>query len=45
MLPYEGICKNCSMKKKCKPSSKENAERFGCGLKDTIWVNIGDGKK
>jgi hypothetical protein len=32
-LPHEGICKDCYMKKKCKPSSKKNAEVFGCGLK------------
>ncbi len=30
---HEGICNDCPMKKKCKPSTKERAEMFGCGLK------------
>lgn len=32
-LPHEGICKDCSINKKCKTFSKERAEMFGCGLK------------
>jgi hypothetical protein len=36
LLPNEAICNDCYMKKKCKPSSKERAERFGCGLKNVI---------
>jgi hypothetical protein len=39
MTPYEGICKDCYMKKKCKPSSKERAEMFGCGLKNVEGDN------
>jgi len=31
-LPHDGICNDCYMRKKCKPSTKEQAEMFGCGL-------------
>jgi hypothetical protein len=30
---HEGICNGCSMKNKCRPSTKERAGMFGCGLK------------